>query len=320
MPFQESTRRFHLPLDTRTKGAGTPNPLTWDIPKTKLLAAIHLSISVTIAGTLSAPNALGVASAIRRVRVFTNGGISLIDMSGPGYCYLLRDFMEDYKGDITPQNQGRSAVTAATFNLDMVLPMALNARDPMGLLNLQNEATLIQLQVEWEADAAVATGATVTATVIPICEYFSLPVKPEDWPALNVVQQIVEDQRVFTAAQTYDYYWPRGNTYAQVLHGIGIGAAPADLWSRAILMANQSESILEYIPQSASIEFARSHGRARILGVCPFDLAGSSGLGMLGAPRDYIFSPLVTDLFTRLTFTAAVTLFTVRRQLVALAG
>ena len=67
----------------------------------------------------------------------------------------------------------------------------------------------------------------------------------------------------------------------------------------------------------ADIEFARFHGRARVAGVVPFDLIGSSGLGNYGSSRDMLYSAMVTELISRITIaTASDTLYTVRRQLV----
>lgn len=315
MAFQDSTRRKFLPLTTQTKG--TTNPLSWDIPKTGLLSSIYLNITGTVTGTLSAPNALGKASIVRRVRLVTNGGIDLINMTGAGYHYLLRDHLEDYK-DPTPQADARSAVATGAFNLDMFIPVALNARDPIGLFMLQNEQTLVQLSVEFETDSVVATGATVAATVLPVVEIFTVPVDPKDWPALNVVQQVLEDSRAIAATGDYDYNWPRGNTYIQVLHGYGIGASAAENWTRSRLMVNQSEILADYVPGTMNIEFTRTHGRARLVGTILNDFIGSSGLGTYGSSRDLLYSALVTELMTRITASATGTLYTVRRQLVAL--
>lgn len=315
MAFQDSTRRKFIPLTTQTKG--TTNPLSWDIPKTGLLAGIFLNISGTVAGTLSAPNALGMASIVRRVRVITNGGIDLINISGAGYHYLLRDHIEDYK-DPVPHSTARNAVTAVAFNLDMFLPIALNSRDPIGLFMLQNEQTLVQLQVEFETDSVVATGATVTATVLPVAEVFTVPVDNKDWPPLNVVQQVLEDSRAIAATGDYDYSWPRGNTYVQVLHGYGIGASPAENWTRSRLMVNQSEILADYVPGTMNIEYTKTHGRARLVGTVLNDFIGSSGLGTFGSSRDLLYSNLVTELMTRISASATGTLYTVRRQLVAL--
>lgn len=315
MPFSNATRRKFNQIGTKSKGSA--NPLSWDIPKTGLLAGIYLSIRGSVSGSLSAPNAFGFSSIIRRVRLVTNGGIDLINISGPQYFHLLADQLEDYR-DVLAGTSGRTAVTATTFNLDMYLPIVLNSRDDIGLFMLQNEQTLVQLEVEFETDTVVATGATVAATVSPAVEYFTVPLKREDWPPLNIVQQILGDERVLSGAGDYDYHWPRGNTYVSLIHGFGFAASGADNWSSARVFINQSDTLVEYTPGLLDLEYAKTHGRIRRAGVIPVDLAGTSGLGNFGSSRDMLYSARVTELLTRLTATAGGTLHTVRRQLVAL--
>lgn len=315
MPFQDATRRKIIALSQQSKG--TTNPLQWDIPRTGLLAAIYLDIQATLSGTITGPNAYGVSSIIRKVRLITNAGIDLVNISGPGYTYLFQNLLDDYT-QVTVQNQGNSAVAVGSFNIGMILPVALNARDPIGLFMLQNEQTLVQLQVEFEADANVGTGATVVATVQPFIEVFTVPIDPKDWPALNVVQQVLEDTVSGPASGDFDYVWPRGNTYIQVAHGYGAKQSAADNWTRAKLIVNQSEVIMDYTVNGQTLEWNRLHGRARGLGVVVFDMIGTSGLGTMGSSRDLLYSGMVTDLLTRITSSGADTLRTIRRQLVAL--
>jgi hypothetical protein len=313
--FQRNTRRKLILLSTQAKGS--TNPVSWDIPKTGLLSGVWLNITGSIAGTLSALNPLGKSSIVRRVRLVANSGIDLINISGPQFHYLLRDHVEDYK-DPTPASDGRSAVATGVFDISMFLPVAVNTRDPLGLFMLQNEATQLQLSVEFEADSSVATGATVTCSVTPAVEIYTVPVAPENWPPLNVIHQIVGDDRAVSGAGEVEYKWPRGNTYVQCLHGFGMGVSATDPWTRAKVMVNQSEVIADYTPGMIGLEHARSHGRARLVGTIPVDLIGTDGLGVFGGTRDLLYSASVTELATVITATGAGTLNTVRRQLVAL--
>lgn len=313
--FMSKTRRKVIPLVAQTKG--TTNPLVWDIPKTGLLMGLWLSITGSVAGTLSAPNAFGMASIVRRVRVVANSGIDLIVLTGPQYHYLVRDMLEAYF-DPVPSSTARNVVTATTFDVSMWLPIALNSRDPIGLFMLQNEETLLQLEVEFETDSIVATGATVTATVVPSMVIFTVPPAQEDWPPLNVVQQILGESTAIAAAGEFSYRWPRGNTYCQVIHGCGIAQAGADNWTEYKLRVNQSEVLERFTPNLMSLEYTLYHGRARLLGVIPVDLLGTAGLGNYGATRDLFHSALVTELESVITAAAAGTLHTVRRQLITL--
>lgn len=318
--FAVNTRRKILPLTgaiTRPVGGGSFGPYT--LPKTGLLARLFLAIRGSVAGALTVPNALGMASIITRVRVVANSGLDLYNVSGAGYAYLLSETLESEYFNAVSQNTGKSAVTATTFNLDMVLPIAVNMRDPSGLIMLQNEQTIVNLYIDWLADASVATGATVTLTTGDLfMEIFTVPPDPQDWPNINIVHQCLEDQQQVPAAGDFPYNWPRGNTYMQMLHGLGIGAAGSDAFNKVALRVNQSDYLQNTPPDYLDLEHRLYRGRARPAGGIYFDFAGSSGLGCYALARDLVNSALVTDLATVITATSANTLYTVRRQLLTL--
>lgn len=306
-----------LPVQTKPTGGGT---ISWQLPKIGFLAALWLRISATITGTLSAPNAYGVSSILRNVRLTTNAAIDLINISGPGYAYLLDEMQETELFRGTGQNQGRSAVSAATFNLDMALPVALNSGNPLGVLMLQNEQTLATLSVDFEADATVATGATVTASVEPFMWYYLVPSDPKDFPRLDVLHTIIEDRQAVSAAGLVTYQLPRGYTYVGVGHGLGIGATPADSWNRFQVRVGQNQFPYDFTPDGMTMAHWLWRGRARPLGGMYVDYLAQAGQGTYSQPRDLLNSALVTDLAHLITATAAGTLVTVRRQLVPLAG
>lgn len=315
MPFQTATRRKFVPVPSKDKG--TSNPLKFEITPSGILAGIWLAIRGNIAGTLSNPNALGKASIIRQVRGFVNTGVDLFQFSGPGYHYLLRNHIEDYK-DPVPSSDGRSAVAAGDYNLDMFIPIALSAIDQRGLLNLQSDELVLTVHVEFEADANIATGITGhTCTVTPYLEIFTMPPDREDRPPFNTVQQIIEETRVVSAAGDVPYKWPTGNAYLQLLLGLGFGVSGADDWSKIIVKAQQTDRMYEYDPKGLDLEYGRWHGAARIVGTIPLDFVGSDGLGLYGGDRDLIFAQLATDLMAIITATASGTLYAMRRQLVA---
>lgn len=316
--FNANTRRkfIQYPDITRPVGGGS-SPL-WQLPKTGIAARLWLAIRGSVAGSLSAPNALGMASIIRRVRLTANSGVDLINVSGAGYHYLLRDQLESELVDPFGQSNARSAVTATTFNLDMMLPFFINLRDPIGGLALQNEQSIFSLGIDWEADATVATGATVTGTVTPYLELFTVPTNREDWPSFSLVQQIVEDSQAVAATGDQQYNWPRSNTYLQIVHGLGFGVSGADNWSRARVRVNGADYLEDWDVKGADLQFRYTKGRARPAGVIPIDYMASSGLGNYGIARDWYDSARVVDLASVITATATGTLTNVRRQLINL--
>jgi hypothetical protein len=318
--FERNTRlkRVQLPTLTKPTGGGITSI---ELPKTGFLARLYLNISGSITGTLSSPNALGMSSIIKRIRVTTNSGIDLYNVSGAGYGYLLQNFLELGTGPKAPstQNMFNTAVSATSYNLNMMIPIQLNRRDPIGLILLQNEQLQVILTVEWEADATVATGATVTGTCVPTLEFFTVPPDKADWPELSFVHQVIEDQIAIGAAGDYIYNLPRGNAYLQANLGYGISAVGADNWTRAILRINQSDILEDRTPANSNLLYSSmSEGQTRLAGVIPFDMLGSDGFGSYGSARDFINSALLTDLQVVLTTTATGTLYSVRRMLLPL--
>lgn len=318
MSFDANTRRRIIQLAQQAKPAGG-GIVNFQLPRTGFLARIYLAIRGSITGTLTAPNPLGRASIVRRVRLTANSGVDTFNVSGAGYHYLLREYV-DLERDAVPQSNALTAVGTGAFNLDMVIPVGVNKRDAVGLLMLQSERTLMTLQVDFEADATVATGATVSATVTPYLELFTVPADQANWPPLSVVHQILEDQQSVPAAGTFTYHWPRGHVYLQLLHGLGIGIPGSDLFTRVNVRVNQADFIQATDVVYLDIERAFSAGTTRLAGTIPIDLMGSSGMGMYDKSRDTINTRLVTDLATVIEATASGTLYSVRRQLVTLEG
>jgi hypothetical protein len=317
--FDLNTRRYVVPLaaQSRPTGGGT---IRFDLPKTGLLARLKLLITGSVAGTLSSPNALGMSSVVTRARLTANNGNDVWNISGAGYHYLYRYMHNDYR-DPFPASNARSAVTATTFDVSILMDIQMNARDPMGLIMLQNDQTLLTCSVEFLADASVATGATVTATVTPVMEFFSVPADVKDFPDLRVIHQVLEDQVVISGAGDAVYNLPRGNTYIGLYQGLGIGASPSDAFTRARLRLNQSNFVEDHslIPQALNVDFSEKHlNVSRPLGGIFWDFMGSSGLGTFDKFRDVINSGQFTDLATVIAASGAGTLYNVRRQLVAL--
>lgn len=316
--FDQATRRIIKPMPAQTKTASGQS-LTFQIPPANMLARIWLLITGSVSGSLSAPNANGMASIVRRVRVTANSGQDLWNVSGYGYHYGIRQFSSLYR-DPFPSSNARSAVTATTFDVSMLLDFQVNQRDPLGFIMLQNRQTVLTLTVDFEADATVATGATVAATVTPVLEMFTVPTNDKDIPPLGTVLMVLEDQQTVGGAMDYVYTWQRGGTYLSLHHLAGAAVSAADSWSQALVRSNQAFVIAQYTPAMLSAEFAYNHpgGMTRNLGHIPLDFLASSGLNGFGTARDLINSAALTNIETVITTTGALTLTSVRKQLVPL--
>lgn len=318
MAWPMNTRLKKIPLTSRTSTNTAGETLTWDIPKTGILQNLYLVITGTLTGTPSTPNDLGMANYIQRVRLIANAGINLIDVSGVGYNYLMRDFIE-HNVDVGALNEARDAVNSGTFNLSMFFPIALNARDQVGLIMLQNEDTQLRLEVQIGALTVLANDFSATSvTVQPFLDIFTVPLDKKDHPRFDFAHTWNEEQTTISGTGDYTWNWPRGNIYCSVVHGLGVGATGADGFTNAQLRVNQSEYLYDVTPNFLTLEFYRSRGRARELGMLPFDFLSQSGLGNYGSARDLLDSRQLTDIDSVITVGTAGTLYTVKRQLVPL--
>ncbi len=313
----QNSRRRIIPQAAKTKGS--ESPLTFRFNKVGMLAGILLRVSGAVAGTLTSPNPLGMASIVRRIEVLINSGIRLHTFSGAGYHYLIRDFLEDYK-DPVPYSNARSAVTATTFDISMYVPVAVNLRDAIGLYLLQNEQTEVVCTVDFEADANVAAGVTsITATVKPSLIVFSTPKEKGDWPDFSVVHSIIEETKSISATGKFQHNPIRGQTYLQLLMGYGIGVSGADSFNSARLQILGSDQVEYYEPAELDLAFAMTHGRSRLKGVIALDWLGTSGLGSYGSARDAVQSRNISDIQVEIDATAQpVTFYAIRRQLIEL--
>ena len=318
-PFDQSTRLSLVKLAAITRPVGGGISPGLQLPTNGLLGGLLLKITGTIGGTVGAVNPLGFSSIVKRVTLTLNSGTVVFSMSGPGYHYIYRDWLDAGYVDCLGQSNGRTAITATGAVLDMYIPMQVNLRDPIGLLLLQNRQTTLTLGIEWEADVTVtATGTFTSFQAVPYLLNYSVPPNPASLPPLRYIHQVLEDSRSQAAAGTITYDIPRGNTYMRIGHGCGIAVAGADSFTVAQLRVNQSNYIWNSDIGSQDMMFRILHGRARPPGVILYDFLGTSGLGSYGTTRDLYDSNRTTDFQSVVDPTGALTFYTVREQLVDL--
>lgn len=318
MTFVDNTRLKLVKTQTMTRPVGGGQTFV-ELPKAGILMGILIPISVTIAGTLTVPNADGLASVIKRIRLQINAGQVIFDISGRGYFYLLSQMIQD-NYNMAIYTNALAAVTAATFNLDIFIPVALNTRDEIGLIMLQSLQTFATLVIDWEADTTVATGATITGTASPELMIFEVPSDKADMPRLNTIHQVLEETVAISAAGDYDHHIPIGATLVGEYYLIPAG------YSNCQLRLQSSNVIEDFTPQQhrlfyllvTSRDLTLAGAYTGFLNRIFLDFAGSDGLGQFGSVRDLINTGALSDIVTRITMVGATTLTAVRRQIVQL--
>ena len=351
MAFADYTRRIVPGVQavfTRTAVSGGIG--RFDLPRAQLLGRLWACIrgpAPTSVGTITAyASAVGYSGLVRRIRVTSNNNQDIFNMSGPGYAWIFAPY-HDFPGNtlLGTQNYSaatgaggastaRSALTSVTstgyVNFDIVIPIALNLRDDVGLFPLQNEMTLCTFQIEWEADTTLASVLSFTATGQPTCtlysEVFTIPPERPNQPVLNMVHRIIEEQAVVPGNGDFYYVWPRGNICLQMLHGIqntqviGFGlAATTEAFSRANLRANQATYVHISNPDFLDSQNTFTRLQTRQIGIVPFDYLGTSGLGSYDQLRDAINTRQLTDLASIITIanlSGTGVMYSIRRELV----
>lgn len=308
---------------TKPPGGGTTS---WQLPAAGILKGIRLQITGAVSGALSAPNAFGFSSVVRRIRLVPNVGNIIFDFSGQGYHWLLRDKMDEmYNPDfyVAASHGGRDPVAPTTFDISMYIPVMLNQREPVGMWMLQNLQSILTLFVDWEADATVATGATVTATAVPTLELLTVPDDYGDGsvyrPLFQRIHTILEEQETISATGDYTKTINRLGTFLQILHASNHGVAGADNFDHARLRINQTNWLDDKYPDYLNYQYSRNHpGLRRAPGTIQFDFMSQSGLATYSNQRDTLDSTKLTDLASVVTIsstaTVPTTLYTIRRS------
>lgn len=329
MGFREATRQNITELPSKEYVSG--GKVFFELPKVGLLSKLYLHFTAT--DTLTAGTGSITASErspwnlIKRIRLVANSGAAIFDVSGYG-CYLINNLLRyghSPASTLFDRSIGTDVynlpTTTGTLKFGLEIPIAINDRDAIGYLLLQNNATQLVLEVEFnvaggssvEDNMHVLTGnatAVLSASTVGVTmEYFNVPRKSEDYPPLNVVHQWLEQKDSIVSTGTYTKTLLRGNTYMRLLHYITLNAAlnTTDVEKLRIIY-NQTE-VPYTISKMPQLMLQRSrYGMDLPKGTYVHDWYYGNGLVSLGDSRDFINSAAVTEFQTEITIASGATL------------
>lgn len=315
--FIDSTRQNFTELPAQSYVSG--GRLYFPLPKAGLLSRLFLHISGTMTVTVGTGTAAlserNVWNMIKRIRLIANSGASIFDVSGYG-TYLINNLQRYGQApdkSIYDRNIGTEIYSAGVANganawkFGLEIPVAINERDPIGMILLQNDATNLVLEIDFNSEYGVTdliapikvTGNSTAAFVGKVgcmMEYFTVPRAKEDYPSLNVIHQWIEQQDAISAAGAFTKSLLRGNTYMRLMHTLTTAGAlnTADVDKLRILY-NQAE-VPYTIDQQTQLMIQRSrYGMDLPKGTFVHDWYYSNGLVGLGNARDFINSANVTE-------------------------
>lgn len=329
--FIDNTRQNFTELPKQSYASG--ERLYFTLPKVGLLSKLRLNITgvmTTAAGTGSvALSDRGAWNLIKRIKLIANSGAAIFDVSGYG-TFLINNLLkyghapDSYVGAVD-RTQGAEVFAAPVaegannWKLSLEIPIAINDRDPIGLILLQNNATQMVLEVEFNTASGanntlapvVVTGnatASFVGTVGVMMEYFTTPRKEEDYPPLNIIHQWLENQDALTSTGAFTKSLLRGDTYMKLIHSLTLAnALNTTAVDKLRVLYNQSETpyTVDKISQ-LSIQRSR-YGHDLPKGCYVHDWYYSGGLVNLGTSRDFINSANVTEFQSEVTINSGAT-------------
>ena len=348
-PFGKNTRQNLRNMDALTYA--TAGRQTQAIPRTGYLARIHNHFSGTITVTLGGGSAtldtLGPWNALNRVRLQANSGTDIFNTSGYG-AYLSnvafgpgKNNQPDGSGLQTDLSNAAQVYAApnstGAWEFGHTIPVAVNDMSELGLIMLQNEVTSVTLALEYASAVYSTTGAqapllvtgaataTLTGTITPLLETFSVPVDPTARPDISWIHQILEVTQSIAAVGDFTVNLVRENMYLGLLCYMILNNARngTDL-DRLRLVLNASDTPYDLYKKNALQLQRYRYGRDFPLGAYFLDMF-YQGIPGLGDERDILNGKATSELQLIPTVNSAATLGTnsrwntISRQLVRLA-
>lgn len=317
MGFNEKTRQNFTELPQQNVQPG--GRVYFTLPPVGLLSRLFINIK----GVMNVTPGTGTAvksdrdawNLIKRIRLIANSGTAIFDVSGYG-TYLINHLMSfgcAPDKTIFDRGVGTEVFAAGVANgnndwlLSLQIPVAINQRDPMGLIMLQNSATNLQLEIDFNEAAGanntiapiVTTGnatAAFTGKVGCMMEYFTVPREKEDYPPLNVIHQWIENQDSIVSTGEYVKTMQRGNTYMRLLHYLTLdNALNTAAVDKLKIVYNQAETpYMINKPSQMALQRSR-YGMDLPKGTYAHDWYMSNGVVGHGNARDFINTMMVTE-------------------------
>lgn len=281
------------------------------LPKTKLLKKVSLLVQATLTAThatLTAytPAAAAPFSLLKRLSLDINNGFSPYKIEGVD-AYINAYLEQSAAAVIARAGSGRTpnimplvcspGGTANAIKFLIEMPVTINDRDPIGLVLLQNEETIVTLNgtVGTDADIAPASaGFTFVLsgiTIIPQIESFSVPAATDAYPDISILKLVQTQSEAIAGAGSKTIKMLTGNTYRRLAiflsDAAGVGLADSAIAGNFELNFNQADTPYKVNPTILAMENAKQFGAPLPQGWYVFDFA-YQGIVNLGGTRDYV--------------------------------
>lgn len=338
--FESDTRQQIITLSAMSP----PNPgtagqiVTQQLPTSGYLSSIFMLLKGTTTTTSAQSTVVGTYpqppwNFIRKIRVYTNMGVELVNLSGYGlYLYdrTLRSGLDidtivnsltyaatDGGGNNTvrsrylvhPTSLGVSS--SETWKCGYYLPIAWGTGGKAGLQLLQDDAVKYYLELTFGdlTDLYTSNSGSPSLTnvsVTPMVETFSTPRNPDNRPDLSYSKVLLEESQPLDAGTGVSTFkMVTGNMVTRLIHEFSNGstAKPLDPSEITNLRMDYAQTQVPYNldPDTQLLRQAFLYGANMPQGVYIWELAEALGLPELPTMRDVIDTLMLTNLQTETT-------------------
>lgn len=311
MSFNTSTRQNFTTLPKQNYSAG--NRLYFELPPVGLLSRLFLVVKGTMTlapgtGSIALSDRLAY-NLIKRIKILANSGTAIYDVSGFG-TYIVNHFQRIGTAPdktIVDRTIGTEVYSAPiqtgdnAWIMGLEIPIAMDENSLLGMILLQNNATQLVLEVEFNAAGGannliapiVLTGnatASFVGTTEVMMEYFTVPKEKKDYPPINVIHQWLEQQDAITSTGENVKSLIKGNTFMRLVHYLTlVNALDTTDVSKLKIVYNQSETPYQISKEAQLFLQRKRYGMDLPKGVFCHDYA------MTPSSRDFINSANVTE-------------------------
>lgn len=316
--FMQSTRQYKQELPSMSFSEG--QTVSVSFPKTRFLSKVSLRLKGSFKTSHASKTSFTKAKfdmykLIRQLRMSINNGFNPFQIGGAElYLYnVMNKYSAPTADPLKTEFMGNTVSVAGTSNevcFTLDLPVTLNDRDPIGLLLLQNEQTVVTLNVDCGYIKDIMTDSDVNVSdinikLIPVLETFSVPMLPEAIPDYSIIKLVNEQIENVVGAGDMIVKLPVGLTYRRVLIYIAQDANFTPINHANLgnfqLVFNQADTPYNVSADHIAYENRKAYAGQLPAGCYALDFS-SQGIAGLGGGRDYIDTERLTEFWLRINF------------------
>lgn len=338
--FENDTRQQIITQSALVPSSpGTAGQITTQqLPTSGYLSSIFMLLQGTTTTTSAQSTSVGTYpqppwNFLRKIRVYTNMGVELVNLSGYGlYLYqsCLRTGLDidtivnslsyaatdggnnnTVKSRYLAHPSSLAASSTETWKAGYYLPIAWGTGGKAGLQLLQDDAVKYYLELTWGdlTDLYASTSGTPAlsnVSVTPVVETFSTPRNPNNRPDLSYSKVLLEESQPFdTGTGVCTFKMVTGNMVTQLIHELSNGstAKPLDPSEVTLMRMDYAQTQVPYSINS-DVQLLRQaflYGRNLPQGVYTWELSEALGMKELPTMRDVIDTLMLTNLQSEIT-------------------